>query len=105
MNSLKLAGATALIFIAMQASAEVIPRSPENIPVAKSTAAAEGVVVSTEPTEPIALHDTPNRAFTFGEKLTFSIQYELIKAGTATMEVTAGPVMNGRSTLHIETKA
>src|SRR5262245_34470134 len=61
------------------------------------------VVTSTMP--PIVLPESPNTAFCVGEKLVFSLNYEFVKAGEATMEVMNGPRVNGRPTIYIESNA
>jgi hypothetical protein len=77
------------------------------VSVATMTAAssAPAVAVSTAPPVPIVLKDVPNTAFWPGEKLKFVIKYEFIKAGEASMNVSAGAPYEGRPTLHIESKA
>ncbi|MCG3203491.1 MAG: hypothetical protein KCHDKBKB_00159 [Elusimicrobia bacterium] len=54
---------------------------------------------------PIVFKEIQNSAFCLGEKLTFVIKYEFIKAGFATMTVTEGPQIQGRSTIHLESRA
>jgi len=43
--------------------------------------------------------------FTPGEKLSFVLKYEFIAAGSATLEVSTGPTVDGRETLRLESHA
>ncbi len=83
-------------------AADVIPRSPD---VPLSTASAHGAGVVNGATVPIRLSDVANSAFCVGEQLTFVIKYEFVNAGTATMSVKQGPLIDGRPSMHIETVA
>lgn len=84
--------------LAGEPDADVILHAPEQADVQTSTPTAVQL-------GPIVLEAKPNNAFAPGEKLTFDIKYEFITAGTATMNVLRGPVINGRPTLHIESNA
>jgi hypothetical protein len=55
--------------------------------------------------EAISYVPVKNEAFKAGEKLTFSLKYEFVTAGTATMEVQEGPVISNRPTLSIISSA
>lgn len=63
------------------------------------------VVDVTTPTTPIELKPLVNTAFKVGESLTFALKYQFIGAGTATMEVNQGDMINGRPTMVIESRA
>jgi hypothetical protein len=56
-------------------------------------------------TGPIELKSVENNAFKSGEKLEFVIKYEFVAGGTATMEVSDGPLIGGRPTLNVQSKA
>lgn len=96
-----------IVFFCCYAWADVIPR-PGNGPVnsrhASTTTAS--VAVSTPGSHlPITLVDHPNTAFRVGEQLKFVIKYEFVGAGEASMVVKQGLIINGRPTIHMETKA
>ncbi len=55
--------------------------------------------------DPIPYVAVKNDAFKPGEKLKFALKYEFVVAGTATMEVQEGPVINNRPTLNIVSAA
>jgi len=72
-------------------------------------AAALALLLSLAPAlsaaDPIVLKPVKNNAFKAGEKLEFLIKYEFVSAGTATMEIQEGPIVNGRPTLNIMSTA
>jgi hypothetical protein len=78
---------------------DVIPTVPD----LKTETSSSTVVYPSS--HPIVLQEVRNTAFCAGEKLTFLIKYEFVGAGTATMEVGDGAPIEGRPTLHIESKA
>ena len=88
-----------MIFFSMASLA-----GPMTASVEKSSAAFSSLV-STAPVKSITFPVVVNNAFRAGEKLIFSIKYEFIAAGTATMEVADGPVLDGRPTLSIHSRA
>lgn len=68
-------------------------------------AAAAFLAAPTAAKDPIVLTPSANDAFKPGEKLKFGIKYEFVSAGTATMEVSEGPLINGRPTLNLQSTA
>lgn len=92
------------LMVAVLAQADVIPRSPTRA-MSVSTSPVSVAKSSATVLQPIFLRDIVNNAFCVGEKLTFIIKYEFVKAGFATMEVSAGPMVDDRPTLHIESHA
>ncbi len=46
-----------------------------------------------------------NRAFTYGENLLYSIKYQFVAAGQATLEVSSGPLINCRPTYKFNSTA
>lgn len=56
-------------------------------------------------TVPIVLAPLANRAFGPGERFKYVIKYQFISAGTASLEVHNGPLINNRPTLHIVSNA
>ena len=54
---------------------------------------------------PIEFESYENKAFWVGEKLTFGIYYQFIRVGTAEMEIVDTVLVNGKKTIHIQTKA
>jgi len=91
-------------FLLYAAPFDQSPDMPPATSVEKSSSsfAAEG---STKPIAPILLTKVPNSAFKIGEKLIFSLKYEFITAGTATMEVSEGPMVDDRPTISIQSRA
>jgi len=59
------------------------------------------------PSPSVALELVPihNNAFRVGEKLEFVIKYEFVAGGVATMEVTEGPIIGGRATYNVQSRA
>lgn len=65
-----------------------------------------GSLSSAERSAPaVVLEPAANTAFKPGEKLEFIIKYEFVAGGTATMEVTEGPVIGGRQTINLMSRA
>lgn len=74
-------------------------------PSVERSSAAFVMGASTLPAAPIQLTPVKNTAFSSGEKLVFAIKYEFVTAGTATMEVYDGQLIDNRPTLHIQSRA
>jgi hypothetical protein len=66
---------------------------------------AASPLASAEKKPAVPLVPVENTAFKVGEKLEFVIKYEFVVGGKATLEVTEGPIISGRQTLNIQSKA
>lgn len=93
-------GLAALAALASSAVARPTPSpSPSRTP---QPTPAPSVAVSTAA---VYLPPVVNKAFHPGEKLEFVIKYEFVPGGTATMETSDGPVIDGRQTINLQSRA
>ncbi len=71
-----------------------------------AAAAPKSAVAASSPTvKPIVLKPIVNNAFAPGERLVFALKYEFVTGGTATMEVSEGPIIDGKPSIQIHSNA
>ncbi len=88
-----------------RAQADVILQTPKKTAPQVRLSTSPVVSSSSGPVVPILLTTTTNSAFRVGEKLKFIIKYQFVGAGTASMTISEGPLVNNRPTLHLESRA